>query len=303
MREVIAKYIIEVYMKFSIFAVSLTFLVAICPLSAHADIPEGGINNKIEWNTLQTWSLPAPPVQIVHSLDGKKVFILGEDAKVHVFSAYGDFFGSIPVDKGVTSIDIEPYGGTLYLVDKSTNSFKALSVDKIAEVTTGTSPFLGSADAPVVITLFTDFQCPYCSKVAPLTEEVVKNNPGTVKLVLKNLPLRNHKYAEPAARAALAAKEQGKFWEYHDSLFARERLNPADFDTIAKELGLDIAKFKKDMKSDKVKKQIFDDIEQAEAAGVSGTPTIYINGRKLKKRSLEGFQDMIDEELAKGNSQ
>lgn len=108
-----------------------------------------------------------------------------------------------------------------------------------------------------------------------------------------------HKFADPAARAALAAREQGKYWEFHDELFAAKKLSLAKIENIAKELALDMEKFKADMNSPEVRGQINRDMAQAEKAGITGTPTAYINGRKLQDRSVKGIQKVIDEELAK----
>lgn len=128
---------------------------------------------------------------------------------------------------------------------------------------------------------------------------MLKNNDQTVKLVFKNLPLPNHKEARPAALAALAAGQQGKFWDYHDKLFSEEKIEMADFDRIAEELGLDIDKFKKDMSSTQLQKQLQADMLEARQNGINGTPTVFINGRKLKQRSIEGFQNQIDKEVGK----
>jgi len=129
---------------------------------------------------------------------------------------------------------------------------------------------------------------------------VLENNPKTVKLVIKNMPLtRIHKSADPAARAALAANKQGKFWEFHDKLFAAKKLNKEVIKQIAIELQLDIPQFEKDMNSAEIKAKIRQDITDATKAGVTGTPAIFINGRIPKKRSLQGFQILIDDELKK----
>lgn len=105
--------------------------------------------------------------------------------------------------------------------------------------------------------------------------------------------------AGPAALGSLAANEQGKFWEYHDGLFAEQKIVPASIDKIASEIGLDQEQFKKDMNSSRIKRIVADDIAEAGRLGVTGTPTIFVNGRKLKQRSLQGFQAIIDEELKK----
>ncbi len=113
------------------------------------------------------------------------------------------------------------------------------------------------------------------------------------------MPLKFHKNADPAARAALAAKEQGKFWEFHDKLFAAPKVNSKVIKDIAVELNLDIPLFEKDMNSAKIKSKLQQDLIDAKKAGVTGTPTVFINGRRPKQRSLQGFQLLIDEELKK----
>ncbi|MBT8360567.1 MAG: thioredoxin domain-containing protein [Desulfobacterales bacterium] len=135
----------------------------------------------------------------------------------------------------------------------------------------------------------------------PLLEQVFEQNKDTVRIVFKNMPLRFHKMAEPAARAALAAGEQGKFWEFHDDLFAAEKLTEEVITATAVKLGLDMEKFARDLNSPAIKQQIKQDLRDAQKAGVTGTPTIFINGKKLKNRSMQGFQTMIADELKKPN--
>jgi len=134
----------------------------------------------------------------------------------------------------------------------------------------------------------------------PLLEQVLENNPDTVKIVLKNMPLNFHEFAVPAALAALAAGKQGKYWEYHDELFANaSKLTDKSFEEIAKKLGLDLKKFQKDINSPEVQQQLGKDLNDAKEAGVTGTPTIFVNGVKLKRRELPAFQKLINEALAK----
>ncbi|MBW6520889.1 MAG: DsbA family protein [Desulfoarculaceae bacterium] len=128
---------------------------------------------------------------------------------------------------------------------------------------------------------------------------MLEHNPDTVKIVLKNLPLAMHQFADPAARAALAAGEQGKYWEFHDALFALPTINNETIDTIAVKLGLKMAQFKSDMASAKIRQKIDQDMLDAQNAGVTGTPTIFINGLPLRERSLEAFQQRIDGALGK----
>ena len=128
-----------------------------------------------------------------------------------------------------------------------------------------------------------------------------EKNQETVKIAYKHLPLRSHNMARPAALASLAANEQGKFWEYHDKLYTEASIVPESIDRIAAELGLDQEQFKQAMNSSRMQQIVNNDVAEAGSLGVTGTPTIFINGRKLKQRSLQGFQAMIDEELRKFN--
>ena len=134
----------------------------------------------------------------------------------------------------------------------------------------------------------------------PLLEQVLEKYPDDVKIVFKNFPLRNHKFAMTAATAALAAESQGKFWEFHDLLFKNyNNLDDQKIREIALELGLDQTEFEKKMKDPKITEMIRQDVREGVQAGVRGTPTIFINGRRLEDRSLRGFQAVIDGELQK----
>ena len=134
----------------------------------------------------------------------------------------------------------------------------------------------------------------------PLLEQVLERYPRDVKLVYKFFPLRMHKFAKPAAIAAKAAGRQGKFWEFHDELFRDfNRLNEAKFDEIAEKLNLDMERFKRDRQDPALISAIDKDVQEGFQVGVRGTPTIFINGRRLKQRSMQGFQAIIDSELAK----
>lgn len=121
-----------------------------------------------------------------------------------------------------------------------------------------------------------------------------------MKLVFKNFPLRNHKFAWPAAIAALAANKQGKFWELHDQLYENyNRLSEQKIREIAQQVGLDMEKFDKDMNDPKLKAMVERDFQEGARAGVRGIPTIFVNGRQLRNRSFQGFQAAIEKELAR----
>lgn len=134
----------------------------------------------------------------------------------------------------------------------------------------------------------------------PLLEQVLEKYPKEVRLVFKNFPLRNHIFARKAAIAALAANMQGKFWEFHDRLFSNyNRLSDQKIREIAHELALNEKEFEEQMKDPKILARIRQDIRDGADAGVRGIPTIFINGRLLQNRTLEGFQAVINKELEK----
>ena len=128
---------------------------------------------------------------------------------------------------------------------------------------------------------------------------MLEKNPDTVKLVFKHFPLRFHKEAIPAAQASIAAQMQGRFWQYHDKLFATKNLNAGAYKKIAQELGLDMAKFEADTVSVRTRQQIMSDMQNGRIAEVSGTPAIFVNGwRYMGPRTPQAFQKMVDKELA-----
>ena len=127
---------------------------------------------------------------------------------------------------------------------------------------------------------------------------MLEKNPKTVKIVFKNFPIRSHKFAVQAAVAALAADRQGKFWDFHDELFKQyNKLNEEKVQEIATKLKLDKAQFEKDRKDPLLMEQIKYDYNEGIRVGVRSVPSVFVNGRKLKDRSLKGFQTLIDKEL------
>lgn len=147
----------------------------------------------------------------------------------------------------------------------------------------GSSPSTGASSEEIVLLEFSDFQCPFCAKAQDNLQEFIDRNGDRVTLVFKNLPLsRIHPQAIPAAQAAWAAQQQGKFWQYHDALFSQqERLGEDLYEAIATDLGLDIELFNRDRNSKAAMAAIEQDMQMAETLGVSGTPFFVMNGEPL----------------------
>jgi protein-disulfide isomerase len=155
-------------------------------------------------------------------------------------------------------------------------------LDDPVAIPIGGAPFSGPENAPITVVEFSDFQCPYCAQAVPQIEALQKLYPLQMKLVFKQFPLETHPHADIAAAAAVAAQKQGKFWQMHDSLFAnRDDLSRANIMALAQKNGLDVKRFEEDMDSTAVRETVVRDTKDGDRAGVEGTPTIFINGRKF----------------------
>lgn len=184
--------------------------------------------------------------------------------------------------------------------DAPTEVSSALYAEEGDKFGIANSPYKGNADALVTIVVFSEFQCPFCARVNPTLQQILDTFKDDVRIVFKNLPLDFHDRAEPAARAALAAGEQGKFWEFHDLAFQNQRsLTDENFTAWATQLGLDVAKFQADYASDAIKQRVAADAAIASALGVRGTPNFFINGKNVRgAQPFPAFESVIKEELA-----
>jgi len=175
--------------------------------------------------------------------------------------------------------------------------FKLLD-DPVAIPTLG-SPSVGPADARVVLVEFSDFQCPYCVKAIEKINAVLKAYPKDVRLVFKQFPLETHPQASISAAAALAAHNQGKFWQMHDVLFAnRAQLSRPNILGWAAKLGLDMKRFQDDLDSETIKNAVIKDTRDGDKAGVEGTPTLFIDGQRYNgDLAMEAIKPVINGEL------
>lgn len=177
---------------------------------------------------------------------------------------------------------------------------RPVDVDRVQDIPVGSSPVKGDPNAPVTIVEFSDFQCPYCSRLQPTLSEVLEAYPKEVRLVFKDFPLSFHKQARNAAKAARAAGEQGKYWEMHDLIFENyNKLTEEMFSDFAAQLGLDMKAFSADYASTKYDRLIQEDMILGQKVGVQGTPTLFLNGKKMSERSFLDFQREIDNILKK----
>jgi len=147
------------------------------------------------------------------------------------------------------------------------------------DVHVGDAPVKGPSSARVTLVAFSDFQCPFCSRAVPTVKQLETDYPGKLRIAFKEFPLPFHDHAHLAAEAALAANEQGKFWQMHDKLFANQQaLDRPALEKYAQELGLDMAKFKAALDSQSHKPEVDADAKMAADEGIQGTPAFVING-------------------------
>jgi protein-disulfide isomerase len=157
-----------------------------------------------------------------------------------------------------------------------------LSADLQQELATGDVPSFGPPDAQVVLVQFSDFECPYCARSAEVVEHLRSKYGTEVRLIFRQFPLPFHQNARPAAEASLAAHAQGKFWEYHDRLFRKQQeLDRAGLEAAARELGLEMPAFRRALDEGVHAAAVDRDISLAERASVDGTPTLFVNGKRV----------------------
>ena len=193
-------------------------------------------------------------------------------------------------------------GGGIYdsTIDPHKEAMAKISLEDI--------PIKGAEDASVTVVEYSDFQCPFCKRGKDMIPEILKQYDGKVKIAYKQLPLRNHNWAKPAAIASICAYQQGndKFWEFHDMVFDNQKeikLETSEeiFKGYAKDLGLDPKKFDACLVDEKVAARVDSEVEEAISIGVQSTPTFVVNGMIVQGANPDGLKSAIDLKLSEGS--
>jgi len=169
----------------------------------------------------------------------------------------------------------------------------------------GDGPAIGGKRPKVTIVEWSDFQCPFCGRVEPTLKQVMDTYKDDVKIVWRNEPLSFHPNAMPAAKAAMAAARQGKFWQMHDLMFEHQtELSDAKYEEWAKQVGLDLARWRKDKESPEIAAQIQKDSSYGQSVGADGTPSFFVNGKFISgAMPFDVFKSVIDEQIKKADEQ
>jgi protein-disulfide isomerase len=160
------------------------------------------------------------------------------------------------------------------------------------------APVRGAADAPVKIVEFADYQCPYCKQAKPFLEKLLGEFAGKVALEYRDLPLPNHPQAQKAAEAAHCAGAQGKYWEYHDTLYSGDRMDIPALKEYARGLKLEVKAFEACLDTGAKAQFVKDQFEEAKQLALPGTPAFFVNGRFIDGASYEVLRRAVEEELA-----
>jgi protein-disulfide isomerase len=250
----------------------------------------------VEWENLQKFSLEEQALDVTTSFDGKTAFMLTPGAILVYSIKEKKINARIPVDPGFNRISYTE-GDRLVLSASKPSSVSIIQYSTVYNIDISERPVKGPANAKVTIVVFDDYQCPYCARLEQFTQQLLERNPEQVKYIIKQYPIPGHSFAFKASMAALAAAEQGKFWEFHKKLFENyNALNDEKIQSIAKDLSLDMTKFNNDLNSKANRKLILNDIEEGKKIGVSGTPSLFLNGKKVDNRNLSKLPQLIQKE-------
>jgi protein-disulfide isomerase len=193
------------------------------------------------------------------------------------------------------------YKDVLTELKRMEDAKKPLDAAKQALIASADAPSFGPANARVTIVEFSDFQCPYCSRAASTAKQVKEKYADKVRFVFRQFPLSFHQNAHLAAEASLAAAEQGKFWDYHDKMFANQNaLDRASLEKYAKEVGLKPGEFKKALDDKKFAAKVDAEMKLGQDVAVQGTPTMFLNGKRVDNPTDFAALSKLIEDALKG---
>jgi protein-disulfide isomerase len=274
-------------------------LAIVCALSAMLAVALSA-EAKIQVGMPKDIQLADIPKDITLSRDGSTAYILVQKSILIYSIPESKVTDNITLTKAYSHLVLSTDESTFYLTAQDTPQVAVIQFAVINTIEAGKSPVIGNVKAPVTVTAFLDYQCPYCAKIYPLLQELLKKYPNDVRLVIKQSPLAMHKFAEKASLAALAAAQQNKYEKVTELFFTNfTTLNDETIRKYVQDAGADMQKFDKDLAGPTVKEIMQQDQQAVQKARVHSVPTIYINGIAPKGRSIEVFSQMVDEQLKK----
>jgi protein-disulfide isomerase len=249
-----------------------------------------------------------PPGVDISKLDdfGKKVFFRIGNGEPSVCGQAQSLLASAKAKQGGCARSVNALRYVARLVDQGfTDSEVSEALAKryrpvtAKKLDVSDAPMKGNPKARITLVEFADYECPHCKHFQPVLHQILDEFPNDVKLYFKHYPLPQHTMARQAAEAAVAAQKQGKFWQFQDKLWEhQDELSPAEIEKVAKETGLDVAKFRQDVGSDAMKAKVEKDKNEGAAIGLQATPTLYIDGREYTdSRDADSLREWIKDAL------
>ncbi len=247
------------------------------------------------WRQAIDMKTGSAPLDVTVSRNGRWIYVLTEGGKLMAYTPDGVLNQVISVDENIDGVQAGPMEDVLLLSSGEGRFVRIYQVDLLRKIDVSGAPFKGPANAPVEIIVFTDYRCGYCYQLQSILEEVHQTYPEEVKIISKSYPLSSNPNSTKAAIAAKAAAAQGKYFVFHERLFKNSRhLTDAKIGEIALETNLNMDAFEKKRKDPKVAARVRKDKNDGKLAGVTGVPAVFINGKRLKKRTLDGFHEAIN---------
>ena len=283
-------------MRISASVLAVLVSAMVCVICSMAGIAHAAIESEV----LKTLNLEEKPLDIANSLDGTKAYILGKKC-IYVYSIErGEITDKIAVTDDFSQISVAPDGESLFLASTDGKKVSIIKISTVFDIEIGRSPVIGDKNAPVRIVAFLDFQCPYCTTMYPVIEQLLDKYPQKVCLVIKHFPLRMHPFAEKAAMAALAAAKQNKYREISSLYFKNyKNLNDQTIKEYAQQTGINMEAFDKEREDNALKTIIAEDLNLGKKLGIRGVPSVFINGRAFRGRSIDALSQQVEQELKK----
>ena len=267
---------------------ALALIVILVPTVVHANV---------SFEPILTEDMEAPIVDMATNPDENLIFLLTPTAVLFYSPEEKVVIDRIPLSEPFDRIALLD-DDRLILTSSEPSRINIIRYNRIFSIDITGRAFKGPADAKVTLVVFDDYQCPYCARLERFIEQVLEQFPTEVKYVIKHFPLPSHPFAQQGAMAALAAGKQGKFWEFHSRLLANhDQVSEQKILDIAGELGLDMDQFTKDRELASSRQLIQEDIENGKQIGVTGTPSAFINGKRIRNRDLGTLPQLILNEL------
>jgi glutaredoxin len=268
--------------------VTLALILMLIPAIVHAEV---------SFEPILTADMEAPILDMTTEADEGLIFLLTPKAVLFYSPETKAVIDSIPLSETFDRIALLD-DDRLILTRSAPSRINIIRYHRIYPIDITNRAVKGPADAKVTIVVFDDYQCPYCARLERFIEQVLGQFPTEVKYVIKHFPLPSHPFAYQGAMAALAAEKQGKFWEFHSRLLENhDQMSEQKILEIAGELGLNMDQFNKDRKLASSRQLIQEDMENGKKIGVTGTPSAFINGKRIRNRDLGKLPQLIISEL------